>query len=157
MRFLVLGAGALGGMLLKGGADLSFLVRPKRVAQLAEQGLIVKAPGGDIKRPVKAMLSGEIGRGGNLGRRCSGQHSNRRYRHKRVTFSPHLRDDTVADRARHPTGLERALDSLTARRALSCQLGERNRVRIQRTCAVTLSGEPWCNLTTEGCFWRGIT
>jgi hypothetical protein len=87
MRFLVLGAGALGGMLLKGGADLSFLVRPKRVAQLAEQGLIVKAPGGDIKRPVKAMLSGEIGRGGNLGRRCSGQHSNRRYRHKRVTLA----------------------------------------------------------------------
>ena len=64
MRFLVLGAGALGGyfggMLLKGGADLSFLVRPKRAAQLAEQGLIVKSPGGDIKRPVKAMLSGEI-------------------------------------------------------------------------------------------------
>jgi hypothetical protein len=46
--------------LLKGGADLSFLVRPKRAAQLAEQGLIVKSPGGDIKRPVKAMLSGEI-------------------------------------------------------------------------------------------------
>ena len=64
MRFLVLGAGALGGyfggMLLKGGADVSFLVRPKRAAQLAEQGLIVKSPGGDIKRPVKAMLSGEI-------------------------------------------------------------------------------------------------
>jgi 2-dehydropantoate 2-reductase len=50
MRFLVLGAGALGGyfgaMLLKGGADVSFLVRPKRAAQLAEQGLIVMAAGG---------------------------------------------------------------------------------------------------------------
>jgi 2-dehydropantoate 2-reductase len=34
MRYLVLGAGALGGyfggMLLKGGADVTFLVRPKR-------------------------------------------------------------------------------------------------------------------------------
>jgi 2-dehydropantoate 2-reductase len=64
MRFLVLGAGALGGylggILLRGGADLSFLVRPKRAAQLTEQGLIVKSPGGDIKRPVKAMLSGDV-------------------------------------------------------------------------------------------------
>jgi 2-dehydropantoate 2-reductase len=64
MRFLVLGAGALGGylggMLLRGGADLSFLVRPKRASQLAERGLIVKAPGGDFKSPAKAMLSDEV-------------------------------------------------------------------------------------------------
>jgi 2-dehydropantoate 2-reductase len=64
MRFLVLGAGALGGyfggMLLEGGADLSFLVRPRRAAQLADQGLIVRARDGDIKRPVKTILSGEI-------------------------------------------------------------------------------------------------
>ena len=55
MRYLVLGAGAIGGyfgaMLLQGGADLSFLVRPKRAAQLAEQGLIVKAPDGNIEVP----------------------------------------------------------------------------------------------------------
>jgi 2-dehydropantoate 2-reductase len=64
MRYLVLGAGGIGGyfggMLLQGGADLSFLVRPKRAAQLAERGLIVKTPGGDIECSVKTMLSGEV-------------------------------------------------------------------------------------------------
>ena len=39
MRFLIVGAGALGGyyggMLLRGGADVTFLVRPHRVARLA--------------------------------------------------------------------------------------------------------------------------
>ena len=63
MRYLVLGAGGIGGyfggMLLQGGADLSFLVRPKRAAQLAERGLIVKTPGSDIKCSVRTMLSGE--------------------------------------------------------------------------------------------------
>jgi len=42
MRFLTIGAGALGGyyggMLLRGGADVTFLVRPRRMAQLAERG-----------------------------------------------------------------------------------------------------------------------
>ncbi len=64
MLYLVLGAGAiggyLGGMLLRGGADVSFLVRPKRAAQLTERGLVVKAPGGDIECPVKTMLSGKV-------------------------------------------------------------------------------------------------
>jgi 2-dehydropantoate 2-reductase len=64
MRYLILGAGGIGGyfggMLLRGGADLSFLVRPKRAAQLAERGLVVKAPSGDIKCPVRTMLSGEV-------------------------------------------------------------------------------------------------
>ena len=64
MRYLVLGAGAIGGyfgaMLLRGGADLSFLVRPKRAAQLAERGLVVKTPGGDIDCPVRTMPSGEV-------------------------------------------------------------------------------------------------
>ena len=45
MRYLVLGAGALGGyfggMLVKGGADVTFLVRPARAAQLRRDGLIV--------------------------------------------------------------------------------------------------------------------
>ena len=47
MRSLIIGAGALGGyyggMLLKGGADVTFLVRPGRAAQLAERGLVVKS------------------------------------------------------------------------------------------------------------------
>ena len=41
MRFLVLGAGSqgsyFGGLLLQGGADVSFLVRPERAAELAER------------------------------------------------------------------------------------------------------------------------
>jgi 2-dehydropantoate 2-reductase len=64
MRYLVLGAGAVGsyfgGMLLRGGADLNFLVRPRRAAQLADRGLIVKTPDGDIKCSVKTILSGEV-------------------------------------------------------------------------------------------------
>lgn len=64
MRYLVLGAGAIGGyfggMLLRGGVDLSFLVRPRRAAQLAERGLVVKAPDGNIECPVRTMLSGEV-------------------------------------------------------------------------------------------------
>ena len=50
MRYLVLGAGALGGyfggMLLRGGADVTFLVRPKRAAQIQRDGLIVIAQDG---------------------------------------------------------------------------------------------------------------
>jgi 2-dehydropantoate 2-reductase len=50
VRFLIVGAGALGGyyggMLLKGGADVTFLVRPERAAQLTERGLIVKRAAG---------------------------------------------------------------------------------------------------------------
>src|SRR5438270_5559075 len=64
MRFLILGAGGLGGyyggMLWRGGADVSFLVRPKRAAQLAARGLVIKDPGGDFRSSVKAVLAGEI-------------------------------------------------------------------------------------------------
>jgi 2-dehydropantoate 2-reductase len=65
MRFLIIGAGALGGyyggMLLKGGADVTFLVRPRRAAQLAERGLVIKTPDGEFIMPVKAVLSGAVG------------------------------------------------------------------------------------------------
>ena len=64
MRFLILGAGALGGYfgarLLKGGADVTFLVRPNRAAQLARDGLVVMAQDGKIRSGVKALLKGEI-------------------------------------------------------------------------------------------------
>ena len=57
MRFLVLGAGAIGGYfggkLQKGGADVTFLVRPKRAAQLADNGLVLKAQDGEIRVPAK--------------------------------------------------------------------------------------------------------
>jgi 2-dehydropantoate 2-reductase len=56
MRMLVLGAGALGGYFggraLERGLDVTFLVRPRRAAQLAAQGLRVESPLGDIARPV---------------------------------------------------------------------------------------------------------
>jgi 2-dehydropantoate 2-reductase len=60
MRILVLGAGALGGYfggrLLQAGADLAFLVRPRRAAQLAEAGLVIESPLGDAHlRPVRAL------------------------------------------------------------------------------------------------------
>jgi 2-dehydropantoate 2-reductase len=50
MRYLILGAGALGGyfggMLAKGETDVTFLVRPARAAQLRRDGLIVKTQDG---------------------------------------------------------------------------------------------------------------
>jgi 2-dehydropantoate 2-reductase len=48
MRVLVVGAGAIGGYfggrLLQAGCDVTFLVRPKRAAELADAGLVIKAP-----------------------------------------------------------------------------------------------------------------
>ena len=65
MRFLIIGAGALGGyysgMLLKGGADVTFLVRPRRAAQLAERGLVIKRAEAEFSTPVKAVRAGAIG------------------------------------------------------------------------------------------------
>jgi len=64
MRFLVLGAGALGGYfgakLIKGGADVTFLVRPARAAQLQRDGLIVKAQDGEIRTPAKTIQQGQL-------------------------------------------------------------------------------------------------
>ncbi|RTL45243.1 MAG: 2-dehydropantoate 2-reductase [Candidatus Melainabacteria bacterium] len=55
MQTLILGAGATGGYfgarLLEAGADVTFLVRPKKAEQLRETGLIVKSATGDITRP----------------------------------------------------------------------------------------------------------
>ena len=55
MRILVVGAGAIGGYfggrLLQAGRDVTFLVRPKRGAQLARTGLVIRSRFGDIDRP----------------------------------------------------------------------------------------------------------
>ncbi|MEN7531514.1 2-dehydropantoate 2-reductase [Cupriavidus sp. DL-D2] len=55
MRILVVGAGAIGGYfgarLLQAGRDVTFLVRARRAAQLAEHGLRVKSPHGDVHIP----------------------------------------------------------------------------------------------------------
>ena len=51
-RILVVGAGAIGGYfggrLLAAGEDVTFLVRPKRAAALAERGLAIRSPRGDL-------------------------------------------------------------------------------------------------------------
>ncbi len=64
MRYLVLGAGALGGYfgakLLKGGADVTFLVRPVRAAQLQRDGLVVKSQDGEIRTPAKTIQQGQL-------------------------------------------------------------------------------------------------
>jgi 2-dehydropantoate 2-reductase len=66
MRYLVLGAGALGGYfggkLLKGGADVTFLVRPARAAQLKRDGLVVNTQDGEIRTRGKDGSAGSIGR-----------------------------------------------------------------------------------------------
>jgi len=61
MKILVLGAGALGGYygarLAQAGADVTFLVRPKRSALLAERGLSVRSPLGDFHGQVNTTLA----------------------------------------------------------------------------------------------------
>ena len=54
MRILVVGAGAIGGYfggrLLDAGADVTFLVRPRRATELADAGLVIKMPDRTITR-----------------------------------------------------------------------------------------------------------
>jgi 2-dehydropantoate 2-reductase len=54
MRILVVGAGAVGGYfggrLLQAGRDVTFLVRPRRAAELAKHGLTIRSPVGDFRR-----------------------------------------------------------------------------------------------------------
>ena len=65
MRFLVVGAGALGGYfggrLLQAGQDVHFLLRPRRAAQLAANGLVIKSPAGNAHIPAPPhVLSDDI-------------------------------------------------------------------------------------------------
>lgn len=65
MRFLVLGAGAVGGYfggrLAQAGQDVTFLVRGGREAVLAERGLTVWSPLGDFHVPVKVATAERVG------------------------------------------------------------------------------------------------
>ena len=66
MRILVVGAGAIGGYfggrLLQAGRDITFLVRPKRAAELAGTGLVIKSTGGDVTlRNPPTVLAERIG------------------------------------------------------------------------------------------------
>jgi 2-dehydropantoate 2-reductase len=48
-------------MLIKGGADVTFLVRPKRAAQLQRDGLIVRLQdGGEVRTQVKTIQQGQL-------------------------------------------------------------------------------------------------
>lgn len=67
MRLLVLGAGALGGYfggrLAEAGGDVTFLVRPRRAAQLATQGLRIESPFGEARLQVKTVTAEALGPG----------------------------------------------------------------------------------------------
>jgi 2-dehydropantoate 2-reductase len=64
VRILVLGAGAVGGYfggrLAEAGGDVTFLVRERRAAELAADGLVIKSPCGDAAVRVKTVRAGEV-------------------------------------------------------------------------------------------------
>ena len=55
MKILILGAGAVGGYwgarLHQAGVDVTFLLRPRRAAQIAKSGLVVQSPFGNLQLP----------------------------------------------------------------------------------------------------------
>lgn len=61
MRILVLGAGGtggfFGGLLARSGADVTFLVRPKRAEALAHGGLVIRGPDGEQRFPVRTVTA----------------------------------------------------------------------------------------------------
>lgn len=63
MRTLMVGAGAIGGYfgcrLVESGRDVTFLVRPKRKAQLEERGLLIQSVNGDSTVHPDLLLAGE--------------------------------------------------------------------------------------------------
>jgi 2-dehydropantoate 2-reductase len=64
MRILVVGAGAtggyFGGRLAEAGRDVTFLVRPKRAAQLQADGLQILSPHGDVTLTPKLVTADAI-------------------------------------------------------------------------------------------------
>ena len=65
MRILIVGAGAVGGYfggrLAEAGSDVTFLVRPSRAKQLAQDGLRIISPHGDAVLTPKLVSAEEIG------------------------------------------------------------------------------------------------
>src|SRR5580698_6479335 len=63
MRTLVVGAGAMGGYfggrLLEAGRDVTFLVRPRRAAQLAKTGLVIRSKFGDASLPAPPTVTAD--------------------------------------------------------------------------------------------------
>lgn len=64
MRILVLGAGGtggyFGGWLARSGADVTFLVRPKRVEMLSRNGLVIRSPDGEERFPVRTVTADTV-------------------------------------------------------------------------------------------------
>ena len=64
MRILIVGAGAIGGYfggrLLQAGRDATFLVRPRRVAQLAKTGLAIRSPRGDADLALPTITADQL-------------------------------------------------------------------------------------------------
>ncbi len=64
MKILVLGAGGIGGYfggwLAESGADVTFLVRPRRLEQLARDGLAIESPLGNARIAPRTVLAGEV-------------------------------------------------------------------------------------------------
>lgn len=64
MKMLVLGAGGIGGYfggrLAEVGADVTFLVRPRRREQLERDGLRIRSPLGDLTLRVKTVLASQL-------------------------------------------------------------------------------------------------
>jgi 2-dehydropantoate 2-reductase len=64
MRLLVVGAGAtggyFGGRLVAAGRDVTFLVRPARAARIAERGLEIVSPYGDVTVRPKLVTAAEL-------------------------------------------------------------------------------------------------
>jgi 2-dehydropantoate 2-reductase len=63
MRVLVVGAGAIGGYfggrLLEAGRDVTFLVRPRRAAELAQTGLVIRSKLGDMNLPAPPTVTSD--------------------------------------------------------------------------------------------------
>jgi 2-dehydropantoate 2-reductase len=64
MRILVVGAGAIGGYfggrLLEAGRDVTFLVRPRRAAQLAKTGLVITSRFGNVSLLAPPTVSADV-------------------------------------------------------------------------------------------------
>jgi 2-dehydropantoate 2-reductase len=64
MRLLVVGAGStggyFGGRLAQAGRDVTFLVRPRRAAQLQEGGLQIVSPHGDVTVTPKLVTANDL-------------------------------------------------------------------------------------------------
>src|SRR3954468_11251658 len=70
MKILVLGAGGVGGYfggrLVEAGADVTFLVRPKRAELMRREGLRIKSKAGDFKQAVQLVTQDELKPGYDL-------------------------------------------------------------------------------------------